>query len=211
LTAPRQSLARSRERYSGLVIPEYLEDFYWIKMKLIPFNTNSYTSDNHFMVDDDDFDSVSKFKWRCKLTTTKKHLTQQYDVRRKATAEERKNGAPNEVLLHRFVMGVGLKYANKDEEVDHINRNPFDATKANLRICTKHTNQRNKGNNSKVGFGLWGATFNKKIKNDKKWQANFHIKGKTYMVGYFATELEAHTRAAARYEEITGNKPRITL
>jgi hypothetical protein len=108
-------------------------------------------------------------------------------------------------------MGVGLKYAKPNEEVDHINRNTFDNTKANLRICTKHVNQRNKGNNSKVGFGLWGATFNKNLKHDRKWQANFHIKGKTYMVGYFYTEVEAHECAAMRYKEITGNDPRISL
>jgi hypothetical protein len=180
-------------------------------MKLIPFRTNNYTSDTHFAVDDDDFDLVSKSQWRCKCNTGSNHVTPQYHVSRKATAEEKKNGAPTEISLHRFVMGVGLKYAKKDEEVDHINRNQFDNTKANLRICTRHTNQRNKGNNSRVGFGLWGATFNKALKRDKKWQANFHIKGKTYMVGYFATEKEAHERAATRYEEITGNKPRITL
>src|ERR1035437_8411253 len=172
-------------------------------MELIPFPSNIHTADTHFAVDDDDYEKISQFGWRVG-GDNKDRKTPQFRVERSARKSEKDAGSPGTILLHRFIMGVGLKYAIPNEEVDHINRNAFDCRKSTLRICTKHTNQRNKGNNSKMGYGLWGATFNKAIKNPlKQWQANFHMKKKTYMVGNFASETEAHEAALRRYKEIT--------
>jgi hypothetical protein len=43
------------------------------------------------------------------------------------------------ILMHRLVMGV----SEKSEEVDHINRNPVDNRRANLRKCTRAENSCN--------------------------------------------------------------------
>lgn len=172
-------------------------------MKIVAFSTNSFTDDTGFMVDDEDYEKVYQFKW----CLSKKHTGNQaplYYVRRSARKEEKEDGAPNSILLHRFILGLHLENrANNRNEIDHINGNTLDNTKSNLRIVDKSVNQRNKRNNSKIGQGLWGATFNKSKKTNP-WQANFHIKGKTYMVGYFDSEEEAHKNAVKKFEEIKG-------
>lgn len=43
------------------------------------------------------------------------------------------------ILMHRLIMGI----SDKSEEVDHINRNPVDNRRANLRKCTRAENSCN--------------------------------------------------------------------
>jgi HNH endonuclease len=174
-------------------------------MKLIPFSTNKYTSDTHFMVDDDDYDRVRQYKWRAK--TPRYNENSKIYATRHARRSEMDLGSPTAVDLHRFILNIHMRYAHEFEQVDHINGNALDNRKENLRICSRHTNLRNRRDNTKIGMGLWGATYNKGLKTkEKKWQANFHFKGKTYMVGYFKTEIEAHDAARLRYEEVTGKE-----
>jgi len=45
------------------------------------------------------------------------------------------------VMLHKFIMG-----AVKGMEVDHINGNPLDNRRENLRVCTTQENRRNRRN-----------------------------------------------------------------
>jgi len=170
-------------------------------MKLVKLSTNTYSEETHFIVDDEDFERVSQYKWRVSASRNRKKP--HYSIKRKARKAEKELGSPQDIIVSRFIMGVHLKYASFDNEVDHINRNTFDNRKSNLRVCSRYVNQRNKDNNTAKGFGLWGATYNKAYKT-KPWQANFHIKGKTYMAGRFDTELEAHEAAKAKFKEITG-------
>lgn len=172
-------------------------------MKLIAISTNKYTQDTHFIVDNEDYEKVSKFKWRLGI-----NKYGYISIARTAKKSEKDAGSPHKIYLSRFVLGIHLRYSLPNEEVDHINRNTLDNRKSNLRICNRRVNQRNKANNTRVGFGLWGATFNK-IHKYKNWQANFHLKGKTYMCGRFNTEIEAHNAAVEKYKEITGKNPVI--
>lgn len=173
-------------------------------MKTVPLSANSSTQDTHFIVDDEDYEKVTLYKWHV-VGSRGGYVF----IRRWARKEERVAGSPTKVSLHRFILGLHLSYAKLGEEVDHINRNTFDNRKENLRVVNRHQNQRNKNNNSKIGLGLWGATFNIALKSYKKWQANFHIKGRTFMVGYFDTETEAHEAAKTRYREIVGKEPQF--
>lgn len=71
------------------------------------------------LIDDEDFERVSKNKWSYHHTG--------YVVR----------GKP-QISLHRFVMN-----AKKGEFIDHINRNRLDNRKSNLRLATMRQNQYN--------------------------------------------------------------------
>lgn len=155
-------------------------------MKIVSFSTNTLTDDKFFIVDDEDFDRVSAFKWHV-LKKDKKRATLPPYIRRSATKEEILLGAPRKIYLHRYILEIHLKNGSNDRmEVDHINRNTLDNRKSNLRIVDKSINQRNKKNNTNIGQKLWGTTYNKKIKNEnRKWQANFHIKGKNIYVWNF--------------------------
>jgi HNH endonuclease len=97
------------------------------------------------LVDDEDFEMVSKFKWS---ETEKGHRRTTY-----ARGQVFKAGTSGmyTTSMHRFVLGLergdGLI-------VDHINGNGLDNRKCNLRICTLGQNAQNVSlrRNNKTGY-----------------------------------------------------------
>jgi hypothetical protein len=79
------------------------------------------------------------------------------------------------VLLHRFIIG-----AKQGEEVDHINRNPLDNRRSNLRICTRMENTQNR--RAKGYFYC---------KRDKKYISKLNVNKKTIYLGRFDNPEEA--------------------
>ncbi|QMV48544.1 putative HNH endonuclease [Bacillus phage vB_BsuM-Goe10] len=91
--------------------------------------------------------------------------------------------------LHRSIMG--LKEGDP-AIVDHINRNPSDNRRCNLRIATRQINSRNATNKvSKHGY-KWVA------KNRNKYAANVRHNYQKVYLGNYDTPLEAH-RVANRW------------
>lgn len=86
-------------------------------------------------------------------------------------------------LLHRFLMNP-----SDDTVVDHINRNPLDNRRENLRICTQHENSFNQSIRSDNTSGTTGVSWRKE-KN--KWYAYIRVNGKKKHLGYFNTKEEA--------------------
>jgi hypothetical protein len=70
------------------------------------------------IIDADDIERVAEHKW---------HLSHGYV-----------QSSPGPGSLHRFVMN-----AKRDQIIDHINRNPLDNRKANLRVATRSINVHN--------------------------------------------------------------------
>lgn len=69
----------------------------------------------------------------------------------------------NRVILHRFILD-----APKGYHVDHINHNPLDNTRANLRVVTQAENYQNTIEKSKTASsGIRGLYWNK---NAGKWE-----------------------------------------
>lgn len=71
--------------------------------------------------------------------------------------------------LHRFVMDCP-----DDMVVDHINHNPLDNRRENLRVCTNMQNQWNKGITKKNTSGITGV-----YKEGNGWRARIKVDGKT--------------------------------
>ena len=89
--------------------------------------------------------------------------------------------------LHRYIMNCP-----DDMVIDHINRNPLDNRKANLRICTQHQNTMNrKSLNSNRGISKTSSG---------KYRARIHINKKEKHLGVFDTIEEAEK--ARRQAEI---------
>ena len=74
------------------------------------------------------------------------------------------------------------------KDVDHINRNPLDNRRENLRICTHQQNQYNRTKQSNNTSGFKGVSFNKE---KQKFEARIGIDGKSKFLGYFDTAEKA--------------------
>ena len=82
-------------------------------------------------------------------------------------------------------------------EVDHINHNPLDNRRSNLRIATRSENMRNnRGHATRTGSRFKGVTYHDATRYGmpgqvKRWRAYTRIAGKRIWLGYYATEQEA--------------------
>lgn len=86
-----------------------------------------------------------------------------------------------------------------DKYCDHINRNPFDNRKCNLRKCTVQENNMNCSIRKDNKSGYIGVAW---IKNIKKWRAEIRINKKTKHLGYFNDKedaIRARLEAEAKY------------
>lgn len=75
-------------------------------------------------------------------------------------------------------------------EVDHVNGNTFDCRAANLRVCDRSQNNRNKGHqsNNTSNRGFKGVAFYPKY---GKYRAQIALNRRTKCIGFFATPEEA--------------------
>ena len=87
------------------------------------------------------------------------------------------------VLLHRYIMGY-----NGDDFIDHINNNPLDNRKENLRIITAKQNSQNKSASKNSTSKYVGVSWNTK---NKQWIANITINCKLKYLGNFSEEIDA--------------------
>jgi len=91
-------------------------------------------------------------------------------------------------------------------EVDHINRNPLDNRRENLRVCTHSQNCMNRPKQSNNTTGYKGVTYRKR---DRRYEAQIKAKGKKYWLGSFTTAEEAsqaYKEAATRHHGQFMNK-----
>jgi hypothetical protein len=104
-----------------------------------------------------------------------------------------KDGLCNK-YLHRVIMG------DPDcKMIDHINVNPLDNRRENLRIATNQQNQYNTNKYKSNTSGFKGVSFKKQ---NQKFRAQIQINDKRKHLGYFATAAAAHEcykKAAVKY------------
>jgi hypothetical protein len=101
--------------------------------------------------------------------------------------------------LHNKYLARVLFGEPDDMEIDHINTNPLDNRRENLRIATHRQNCKNKNKYKNNTSGFKGVSFDKK---EQKFRARISIDGKRKFLGYFATAEAAHEeykRAAVKY------------
>lgn len=127
-------------------------------------------------IDEEDYAQVCKFKWHLKERKTSNPKGRFYVN----TKINNKN-----VYMHRYLMGL---LRGDGRMVDHINQDPCDNTRANLRIVTPSANSRNRpkktGTTSKYPGVYW---FNAR----SKWVARIKIDGKFTHLGVFSFEKDA--------------------
>lgn len=128
------------------------------------------------MVDDEDFDLVSAHKWSLNGSRYPRSYVWNKEKRH------------SDVLyMHRLL--TGRHGVSDGLAVDHIDGNPLNNRRSNLRICTYFQNNCNKGKQPTNTSGYKGVYFHKQM---KKWQAQIMVKGRNIYLGLFESAEEAH-------------------
>jgi len=96
-----------------------------------------------------------------------------------------------ELPLARILVGA---IEDQSVEVDHINRDPLDNRRANLRSLPRGTNSQNMSAHSDAVSQYRGVAWDK---HRGKWKATARIAGRLKHVGYFGDETEAGEAARA--------------
>ena len=136
------------------------------------------------LVDDQDYDLVSKHKWHVKGNSNQKYATTHKPGRE-----------VGKIYMHRLICNPP-----KGKEVDHINHNGLDNRRSNLRICSRSENLRNgRGRRKPHSSKYKGVSWHKR---DRKWIPLIKVNGKQTYLGRFGSEedaRDAYDRAAKKY------------
>lgn len=138
------------------------------------------------LVDDEYYEELMEFKWYALMEGGT------FYARRHSVTDEQ--GKRHTIRMHRFIMNTpdGL-------DTDHIDGDGLNNTRANLRVCTRAQNQRNKGAQRNNASGFKGVSFHR---GAKKWRAQISIDGtKTYLGLFLTRELayEAYCDASIKH------------
>ena len=105
---------------------------------------------------------------------------------------------------HRLV----LNFYGKNLCVDHINGDPLDNRKVNLRICTQAENRRNSKINKRNISGYKGVSF---IKMSGKYQSRICFNYKQYELGTFERAEDAAFAYNKKAKELFGEFARLNI
>lgn len=122
------------------------------------------------LVDDEDFEWLSRWKWSYNQNG---YAIRNSKVRKKQTRH----------YLHREIL-----QADRSQRVDHIDGDPLNNQRSNLRICSQAENVQNSRIRSDNKSGFKGVSFHAR---SGKWQASICTKGSRNHLGLFNTVEEA--------------------
>lgn len=135
-------------------------------MKKIPLTKGKFA-----IVDDEDYKKVMEYRWK-------------YSNRGYAAKNYVENGKNKTLLMHRLIMGDPVLF------VDHIDGDPLNNRKSNLRLATNRQNCLNQKLGSQNTSGYKGISWHKR---NAKWAAVVRVneEGKRVHLGYFDNKHDA--------------------
>lgn len=107
--------------------------------------------------------------------------------------------------LHHLVMGK----PEEGFEVDHINGNPLDNRKENLRFCTRMQNSHNTRNKAGRHKGVHYNKKNENLSTKKVWTAQITKDYRIHHIGSFTSENEAALAYNEKAKELYGEYARL--
>ena len=143
------------------VINEYFEQEEYFILKIA--NTKNIIAET--FIDKDDYDKIRKYKWTLSVHGA--------DIRIVANTAKL-----NRCYLHQFIIGA----VPQSKVIDHINRNPLDNRKNNLRIVNRSINSTNakaRSESKTMIRGVYLRPVRPKISKEA-WVCEWSINGKRY-------------------------------
>lgn len=140
--------------------------------------TIELTQDQFAIVDDEEFENLSKYKWYAEWYKNTKSFRVKRQIR-KGVIE----------LMHRKILGI----TNPKVCVDHIDHETLNNQKSNLRVCNNQQNTFNRKKTSGVSR-YKGVSIRRDI---NKWKATIRFNAKHIHLGFFENEIDA----ALAYDE----------
>lgn len=154
--------------------------FFYDYMKAI-----TLTRGFHALVDDEDFEELSKHKWYAWVSKHTCYAKRTINI----------NGKKTSVSMHRKILGI----TDSSIHVDHIDGNGLNNTRLNIRPCSCAENQMNRRAQKNNSSGFKGVTWDKR---DRKWKAYIRVNKSQINLGYFQDKnkaAEAYDKAAKLY------------
>lgn len=162
----------------------------WVDMKEIFLSQGQKTT-----VSDEDFEFLSQWSW----SAEKKVRSSYHAVRCPKFKKTDGTWTSRHIAMHNVIAERIFGAIPCDKVVDHINRNPLDNTRTNLRICSVHENSRNTGKQKGTSSKYKGVYF---AKDRNKWHARLYCNKTLHQLGYFPNEKDAakaYNKAAVLY------------
>lgn len=166
----------------------------------IPFLVIPITNGKSMLIDVADAPLVLRWKWQARRNTGRGRCW--YVWRTSKVGVETKSGATT-IYLHRLLLD-----APKGLQVDHINGNPLDNRRSNLRLCTTSQNHANMGRpQTKSERRFVGVRQNRQ----GRFEAYITFKTRWISVGTFTSEEDAARARDAKAVELFGDFARLNF
>lgn len=150
----------------------------------------SLTQGQVTIVDDDDFERLSKNKWQARRDKDRGFYAERMEYAGHKT--------PYRIGMAREILGLGR---GDPRIADHINGDTLDNRKCNLRIVDHSQNMQNRKLGKNSSSGLRGVCWHRR---DKRWTAYIKHRGKRVHLGYFKTKEQAYGAYCAAAEKMHG-------
>jgi hypothetical protein len=147
------------------------------------------------IIDDDDYEYLNQWKWFANNKNGK------FYVVRNITVSKNKQSS---IFMHRFIMKP-----NKGMIIDHLDGNPLNNQKSNLRICTHAENMRNSKISINNKSGYKGVSYQEDRNN---YRAQIKFNNKKINIGDFIDPIDAaraYNAAALKYHGEFANLNKI--
>lgn len=155
--------------FQNKLINEYTEKEDYYELKIITTkNVEAIT-----LIDKDDCEKIKKYKWTLSIHGD--------DIRVIASSKELKR-----IYLHQFIIGR----SNRKNVIDHINRNPLDNRKKNLRLVScsiNATNAKPRQESKTLIRGVYKRKARKGIAH-ASWICEWSIEGKRFSKSFSITK-----------------------
>lgn len=150
-----------------------------------PFKVIRLTQGKATIVDPEDYEQVSKYKWHARYDQKTRSFRALHSHRREVGRSQTT-----------FYLARLITCAPSGTHADHINHDTLDNRKCNLRVCTPSENGRSRRSHIKEYKGVhWHS-------RDHIWAANIRVNKKLIHLGSFKDKLDAaraYNEAATYY------------